>query len=286
VTHDVPLDCVTNLSTPPCQGVQTVANNASNNGTLSLSPSKKQKRAPKKNSKCKAAKEAGESSATESATNTAAPKVKKYVASYREVEVPGKHASDRWAPCRVKNTPDFGALEEEEDGEIALWEEVEVSITITECGRDLDIESALPRLSEWARHRASAHLVSAERGFSERNLHLQGIARLRMRTDKPQGAAQMCQKELLQALGWVGDCKPKQGRVMVRYLRGEGLHTWWGMIGYVIKNETADDYVEISNGITEEDKRLGRQMYLRLGAGDLKNKTALCPRNLFNKVRH
>jgi hypothetical protein len=56
------------------------------------------------------------------------------------------------------------------------------------------------------------------------------------------------------------------------------------MVGYCIKNETADDYTEISGGVTEEDKRLGRQLYLQLGAGDLKNKTALCPRNLFNKV--
>ena len=252
-------------------------------GPVSPPPAKKAKRVAKvakKNSKCKAAKAAGEDAASAAKPE----KVKKYVASYREVDVPGKHAGDRWAPCRIKNTPDFSAAEEEEDGEAAMWEEFEVSITITDCGRDLDTASALPRIAEWAKNRASAHLVSAERGFSERNLHLQGIARLRMRTDKPQGAAQMCQKELLQALGWVGDCKPKQGRVMVRYLRGEGLHTWWGMIGYVIKNETADDYVEIAGGITEDDKRVGRQMYLRLGAGDLKNKTALCPRNLFNKV--
>ena len=127
-------------------------------------------------------------------------------------------------------------------------------------------------------------MFAAERCFSERNLHLQGIARLHLRTEKQQGAAQMCQKEIIKALGWDSKSKPKNARVMVRFLRHEGLHTWIGMVGYCIKNETADDYTEISGCVTEEDKRLGRQLYLQLGAGDLKNKTALCPRNLFNKV--
>ena len=252
-------------------------------------PPQKQKKkaapkAVKKKSLCNAAKAGGDTEA-----GAQCVKARKYRVTYSEVDIPNKFTNDKWGPCYIKDTPDLAQLEdaiEDTDGaaEALLWDEHELSITITDCGRDLDILSALPRLTVWCERRTTAYLFAAERGFSERNLHLQGIARLHLRTEKQQGAAQMCQKEIIKALGWDSKSKPKNARVMVRFLRHEGLHTWIGMVGYCIKNETADDYTEISGGVTEEDKRLGRQLYLQLGAGDLKNKTALCPRNLFNKV--
>ena len=79
-------------------------------------------------------------------------KARKYRVTYSEVDIRDKHPNDKWGQCFIKDTPNFAELEdavEDTDGEALLWEEHELSITITDCGRDLDILSALPRLTVW-----------------------------------------------------------------------------------------------------------------------------------------
>jgi hypothetical protein len=96
----------------------------------------------------------------------------------------------------------------------------------------------------------------------------------------------------LQALGWYEKKEngrtikgaPNNSYVTVKLLKGDGMHTWIGMVGYCMKSSEHPDFRNFTIGVSEADIEAGRALHLRLGAGELKYRTALSSRNIFSKA--
>jgi hypothetical protein len=67
-------------------------------------------------------------------------------------------------------------------------------------------------------------------------------------------------------------------------IKGDGMHTWIGMVGYCMKTSEHPDLRNFIIGVSEADIEAGRAVHLRLGAGELKYRTALTSRNIFSKA--
>lgn len=157
----------------------------------------------------------------------------------------------------------------------------ELSITIAMHGRDID-ESVIEKFTGFMNERCLAGVFSAERGGKLHYLHIQAVVRVMTK------CAGNVTKELNKLFGWrKGDpgC-PTTGTVIIaKNLTNKGLHTWHGMIGYVTKDEGKAHFrMEITDNITPEDLKEGRRRYLMMGAGPLKGRCALTPRNILPKA--
>ena len=85
-------------------------------------------------------------------------------------------------------------------------------------------------------------------------------------------------------LGW-NIKKPSPGaKITCRSLKGDGLHTWHGLIGYCMKDLGQQHYQEIMHNVSADDVSLGQDQYLKHGAGPLKERIVLEPRKIFDKA--
>jgi hypothetical protein len=71
---------------------------------------------------------------------------------------------------------------------------------------------------------------------------------------------------------------------MSRALRGKGLHTWHGMIGYCMKDSGQPHFAYFFHGISQTDIDQGQAEYAKYGAGPLKNRCVLTAQNLFHRA--
>jgi hypothetical protein len=113
------------------------------------------------------------------------------------------------------------------------------------------------------------------------NLHIQAAIRIYAKT------ASVATTRIKQALGWNAgaDPPPPPGRVvMSRALRGQGLHTWHGMIGYCMKDHGQAHFVSFFKGVSQDDIDRGQHEYAKYGAGPLKNRAVLTAQNLFHRT--
>jgi hypothetical protein len=125
--------------------------------------------------------------------------------------------------------------------------------------------------------------MGLERGGMLHHLHCQAVIRV-----AATNAANVT-KNIKRFLGWTKNnpARPAGAVVSSKKLTGKRLHTWLGMLGYVTKDQGKDHYELVAtDDITPEDFEEGRRQYLLMGAGDLKFRCSLTPRNLLPKAIH
>ncbi len=101
---------------------------------------------------------------------------------------------------------------------------------------------------------------------------------------KDSTTAAMWSRRLKRDLNWT--VKEAKIVVMSRSLRMTGLHNMEGMAGYCRKDSHQPWFKCALAGYSDDDIEAGDILYLRLGAGPLKNKTELTQKNVFAKAVH
>mmetsp|Transcript_39255 Transcript_39255/g.65943 ORF Transcript_39255/g.65943 Transcript_39255/m.65943 type:complete len:406 (+) Transcript_39255:751-1968(+) len=148
-------------------------------------------------------------------------------------------------------------------------------------GRDVG-EDVISKFTTFLHTKCLAGVFATERGGKLHYLHIQAVLRIDTK------CAGNVTKMLNKLFGWNKNdpACPKTGTsICAKKLTNKGLHTWHGMQGYVTKEDGKAHYrmVKTAN-ITEQDLKEGRRRYLMLGAGPLKGRAALSPRNLLIKA--
>ena len=182
-------------------------------------------------------------------------------------------------PCFIRSKPADGFPGE-------LWE---ISTTISEGGKDVNMEHVWPRMRVFIDERCEAAMISGERGFHEDNYHLQCVVRLYIDTQNAKAVAQMLNDEIKKCLGWTRPGpggRPPEAKISCRFLREEGIHTWLGMLGYCNKSQNQEGFRRMTKNVTDTQIAKGDELYIKLGAGDLKGRKGLHSRNVIEKAGH
>lgn len=74
------------------------------------------------------------------------------------------------------------------------------------------------------------------------------------------------------------------GVVMCRALKQKGMHTFHGMLGYVMKDMDEIHYQNISHNVTAEDLSRGFDVYSLFGGDELKHRISLTTSNIFDRA--
>mmetsp|Transcript_64737 Transcript_64737/g.134967 ORF Transcript_64737/g.134967 Transcript_64737/m.134967 type:complete len:477 (-) Transcript_64737:20-1450(-) len=157
-------------------------------------------------------------------------------------------------------------------------EYLEFSITIGLKGKNIDVQFYGPRLQSFLEIRCLRGGFTAEKGGALKYLHFQGVIVLRV-ANGPQ-----CRKVLRDALGWKDKTStPPQFHICVKQLENSALHTFEGMIGYIIKDENEPHFMMWEHNVTSEDKALGRKLYALYGKVR-SNKVSLNQGNIFDRM--
>lgn len=151
----------------------------------------------------------------------------------------------------------------------------EFGVTITRDSSDIDENELLPLLKTWIESSCEKAFFGIERGFSLHQKHFQGTVRISI------ADAGSLTKEIKKALHIKKDSKYT---VQSKTLTGKNMHTFQGMVAYCSKDANFDWFKSIEFNVSEEDKAIGEDLYLRFGAGDLKNRVALTFQNIFDRA--
>ena len=153
---------------------------------------------------------------------------------------------------------------------------IDASVTVTVDNQDIDV-SLLDKLRLFLLTYCIKGLFSVERGGSKELLHFQGVIRSEMFS-----CVQMMSKTLRLFVFTKDDGTiQKGGRNLCRELRGKGLHTFLGMIGYCTKDMKKDHFKMVRLDVSDDEIREGSKLHTEMGAGPIKNKTLLSQHVLF-----
>lgn len=149
----------------------------------------------------------------------------------------------------------------------------EISLTVGRLHADVtpgDIQAVTAFLEE----HAVAFALGVEKGGVAFKLHMQIV--VKFVTTSPI----MLKKLLVEAVKWH---KEDRIKICAKELKGAGVHTWTGMIGYVTKDQGASHFQRALKGVTEEDVEAGRELYAALGAPN-KNVVSLTQGNILDRA--
>ena len=133
-------------------------------------------------------------------------------------------------------------------------------------------------MQEFLNEKCIAGKFSLEKGGQEAHLHVQGV--VRMWAYDGSNANAVCRK----FIGWNKNQPSPSAKIMFRTLTYNKLHTFHGMLGYVMKDQFQEHFRTVDLNVSPEDIAFGTEIFLRFGAGPLKDRTAIDPRNIFDKV--
>ena len=197
---------------------------------------------------------------------------------YAEAEPDDQELAPASAPAKRKRGRPAKPKLDDTDAEASKKAKVyELSVTISAGSRDID-KSVMAKLQAFLEPSCLAGIFAFEKGGTCAHLHVQGVVRAECK-----GAVSM-NRALNKLLGW-DVAKPSPGaRVMCRALTGKKLHTWHGMIGYCMKDMPEKHYAHVLHNISDDDIAVGQDQYLMHGAGPLKDRCVLTPKNLFERA--
>lgn len=151
---------------------------------------------------------------------------------------------------------------------------LQVSITIGQVGSDIELE-AFDRAAIYLEQNADMAALAMERGDSQLQLHLQGVACIRSTS------VQRVKGDMAKVLGWY-DKPPAGASMCVKSLCGNGIHNFLGLVGYCLKDEGQPHHRLYLKNLNSEQIEEGRRRHIVHGAVHNKNRLEITPQNLLS----
>lgn len=131
---------------------------------------------------------------------------------------------------------------------------IELSITVFVVGGgDVDRE-LLPKVQKILEERTLAGKCSLEKGGTCFHLHLQMVIHI------DTTCVLAVSKLLKQYLNWDVN-KPKSGVIMCKKIVNKGLHTFYGLLGYCMKDRDKEHFETIDHNITSDNLNQRLEQY-------------------------
>lgn len=154
----------------------------------------------------------------------------------------------------------------------------DLSITFTCDSSDVDVDKYLPLIKAYCDTRCVKYFFGVERGGVLQQKHFQGVVRVMVT------AAQVFTKRFRTAL-YSNEADNVGHTILSRELKGTGLHTFQGMVGYCCDDSGLLHWNSISKDVTEEDTEAGKELYMHYGSSEeMKNCVILNSHNIFHRA--